>query len=148
MSSFSTPEVPPYRITLYYGPEPGDGTPPRLSCIFNVKKRSWKSGVHVAVEVTEEQMARARQVVGLAPWLSTVLAKLPEEERGDYESRARDAFVQGLCGLKLHLAIDAGLRQETRLLRAGELVGEVDGAVPKDAAHLKAQILTELDLTV
>ena len=81
-------------------------------------------------------------------WLKDVLATLPEEERGDYERRALDVFVQGLCGLKLHLAIEAGLPQENRTLTVDELVHELDLAVSMQAEYLRSQILTELDLTV
>ncbi len=148
MAAIPIPQTPQYRITLFYGPDPVEGMPPRLSCVFNVKKRSWKSGIQVAVELTEEQLTRARQAVGLEPWLTEILATLPEDERGNYESRARDVFVQGLCSLKLHLAIEAGLPQESRSLTVDELVPDLDGAVSKQADQLQSQILSELDLTV
>ncbi len=146
MSSVPTPQLPQYRITLFYGPEPVQGRPSRVRCIFNVKKRSWKGGVQVAVELDEQQLAGARQVVGFEIWLKAILAEVPEAERGDYESRVRDLFPQGVCALKLDLAIEAGIRQENHCIEAGSLVGELAREVAKQADRIKARILAELDL--
>lgn len=146
MSSVPTPQLPQYRITLFYGPEPVEGRPSRVRCIFNVKKRSWKGGVQAAVELDEQQLAGARQVVGFEIWLKAILAEVPEAERGDYESRARDLFAQGVCALKLDLAIEAGIRQENHCIEAGSLVGELAREVAKQADRIKSRILAELDL--
>ena len=146
MSSVPTPQLPQYRITLFYGPEPVQGRPSRVRCIFNVKKRSWKGGVQVAVELDEQQLAGARQVVGFEIWLKAILAEVREAERGDYESRARDLFAQGVCALKLDLAIEAGIRQENHCIEAGSLVGELAREVAKQADRIKSRILAELDL--
>src|SRR3970282_2096815 len=115
----TAPEVPQYRITFFYGPEPVEHRPGLLGCTFNVKKRSWKGGVQVAVEVEESQAARARDTIGFEAWLKRLLATLLDAERSDYESRARDLFVQHLGGLKLDLAIEAGLQQENSRVAAG-----------------------------
>ncbi len=144
----SVPRSPQYRITLFYGPETVDDNPPRHSCIFNVKKRSWKSGVQVVVEVTNAQLATLNLVTEFEPWMGTVLARVPVEEQTDYASRARDLFIQGICSLKLDLAIDRGLAQENQPLSATELVEELGSAVPHKIEFLRTHILSELDLAV
>jgi hypothetical protein len=146
MSSQPHPELPPYRITLFYGPEPVDAHPSHVACVFNVKKRSWKGGVQVAVEMEDAQLARARQATGFDSWLQAALSGVAEAERGGYERRAQDLFAQALCSLKLDLAIEAGLPQENRTIPAGAFVDEVNRAVPPQADRIKAQILAELDI--
>ena len=146
MSPAPVPQNPPYRITLFFGPEPVVGHPSRATCVFNVKKRSWKGGVQVAVEMEEEQLTRARQAIGFDPWLKAALSDVPEAERDHYESRARDHFVQAMCSLKLELAIKAGLPQENQTIQADALAGEVDRALLPQADRIKAQILAELDI--
>lgn len=146
MSSAPIPQNPQYRITLFFGPEPVAGHPSRATCVFNVKKRSWKGGVQVAVEMEDEQLTRARQVIGFEPWLEATLSGVVEAERSDYERRAQDLLAQAICSLKLELAIEAGLPQENQTIQAGALAGEVDRALLLQADRIKAQILAELDL--
>ncbi len=147
MSSQPIPEPPPYRITLFYGPEPVEAHPSHVACVFNVKKRSWKGGVQVAVELDEAQAASARQALDFEPWLRKVLASIAAEERPTYESRARELLVQGLCSLKLDLAIEAGIQQENGRVSAEAFARELDDAIEQQADRLKTQILAELDLT-
>lgn len=146
MSLQPIPDLPPYRITLFYGPEPVETLPSRRACVFNVKKRSWKGGVQVAVELDEAQAARARQVLDFDPWLRKALASIAAEERPAYESRAQDLLIQGLCALKLDLAIAAGIQQENGLVSAEAFVSELDRAVAAQADRITAQILAELDI--
>ncbi len=146
MPSQPIPEPPPYRITLFYGPEPVEAHPSRLACVFNVKKRSWKGGVQVAVEVNEAQAAHAREALAFEPWLHKTLASIAVEERPTYESRAQDLLIQGLCALKLDLAIDAGIQQENGRVSAEAFARELDQAIAQQANRLKTQILAELDL--
>ncbi len=143
----SAPDVPPYRITFFYGPEPVAHRPGLLGCTFNVKKRSWKGGVQVAVEMEESQAARAREAVGFEAWLQRLLATQLDAERSEYESRARDLFVQQLCALKLSLAIDAGLRQEHSRVDGERFARELDAALPEHKERLLANILAELDVS-
>ena len=143
----SAPDVPPYRITFFFGPEPVEHRPGLLGCTFNVKKRSWKGGVQVAVEVEDSQVARARDTIGFEAWLTRLLSTLLDAERSDYESRARDLFVQHLCGLKLDLAIEAGLQQENSRVAGERFVQELDAALPGHKDRLLANILAELDLS-
>ncbi len=147
MSSQSIPELPPYRITLFYGPEPVETHPSRVVCVFNVKKRSWKGGVQVAVELHEAQAARARQALDFEPWLHKALTSVSEAERPDYAARAQELLVQGLSALKLDLAIAAGLQQENGRVASDVFVDELNRAVARQADRLKSQILAELDLT-
>ena len=142
----AAPEVPQYRITFFYGPESSEDRPGLLCCTFNVKKRSWKGGVQIAVEVEERQVAQARDAVAFEAWLARILSTLLDAERSDYDSRARDLFVQHLCALKLDLAIGAGLKQESSRVTAGSLTMELDEAVPEQKERLLSRVLTELDL--
>lgn len=148
MSSQPIPELPPYRITLFYGPEPVEAHPSRVACVFNVKKRSWKGGVQVAVELDEAQAARARQALDFEPWLLRALASVAGAERPAYESRAQELLIQGLCSLKLDLTIDAGIQQENGRVSAEAFVSELDRAVAAQANRIKAQVLVELDLAM
>ncbi|MDE3243105.1 MAG: hypothetical protein KGO52_10340 [Nitrospirota bacterium] len=147
MSSQPIPELPPYRITLFYGPEPVEAHPSRLACVFNVKKRSWKGGVQVAVELDEAQVANAKHVLAFEPWLRKALVSVAENERPDYANRAQELLVQGLSALKLDLAIEAGLQQENGRVASDVFVDELNRAVTQQADRLKSQILAELDLT-
>lgn len=143
----SVPELPQYRITFFYGPEPVEGRSGLLCCTFNVKKRSWKGGVQIVIEVDERQAAKARDTVGFEEWLARILSTLLDGERADFESRARDLFVQHLCALKLDLAIGAGLRQENSRVTAEAFTKELDAAVPQRKDRLISHVLAELDLS-
>lgn len=142
----SAPEAPPYRITFFYGPESVEGHSSNLCCTFNVKKRSWKGGVQIAVEVNERQVVRARDTAGFETWLTRILSTLLDAERADFEGRARDLFVQHLCALKLDLAIEAGLQQEHSRVTAEAFARELDAAVPARKDRLLSNILAELDV--
>jgi hypothetical protein len=142
----SAPEPPHYRITFFYGPEPVESRPGLVRCTFNVKKRSWKGGVQVAVEMDERQVARARDAVGFEAWIARILATVLDAERSDYDSRARDLFTQHLCALKLDLAIEAGLQQESSRVAADAFTRELDAALPHCKDRLLSNILAELDL--
>jgi hypothetical protein len=145
-SSQPAPDVPRYRIGFFYGPEPVEGRPGILSCTFNVKKRSWKGGVQIAVEVDDQQIARARAATGFESWLARMLSTLLDAERADYDNRARELFVQHLCALKLDLAIESGLQQQHGRIAAESFERELDAAVPARKDRLLAGIQAELDL--
>ncbi len=136
-----------YRVTFFFGPEPDAQHPERLSCVFNVKKRSWKGGVQVAVEINLEQLDRARRALGWSAWLHHVLTGVPEDEREGYRARAEDLLAQALCACKLDLRLQAGLAQENQRIRAESWSRELDRAVVAHQAVIKSHILTELDLT-
>ncbi len=145
MASLRSPETPAYRITLFYGPEADPGPPLIHRCVFNVKKRSWKGGVQVAVEVEDRQVRRAEAALKLDEWLQTILAGLQAAEHARYEARARELFLQGICLIKLTLALE-GLRQENSSIPADRFAAAVDQAVAAQGDQLKRDILSELDL--
>lgn len=146
MSATPPPQLPLYRVTLFYGPDPVDGSPSLVCCVFNVKKRSWKGGIQVAVEVEERQLDRLRREMGFEDWLERVLRARPDPERADYGARARDLFVQAVCAQKLDLALAAGLPQENGRIPPERLAAELDQAVLARPDRITAYILTELDL--
>ena len=87
MPFVSSPRVPAYRITLFYGPESMQGVPKTLQCVFNVKKRSWKGGVQIVVAVEEAQLAKVREALQFDHWIEEILAPVPREEYSDMPAR-------------------------------------------------------------
>ena len=146
MPSTPPPQVPQFRITLFYGPEKDGATPDTLYCVFNLKKRSWKGGVQVLVEVEEAQLARARHYLNFDEWLNKTLALVPDSERQNYTQLGQDLFAQQICQKKLQLALNAGIRQENSRLASDFLVSELEEALGEDGAQVKAQILRDLDV--
>jgi hypothetical protein len=145
MAALRSPHIPQYRVTFFYGPEAQPGPPPATRCVFNVKKRSWKGGIQVAVDVEERQLRRAGAALQFEVWLQQALAGVSAAERPAYELRARDLLIQGICAMKLSLALE-GLRQENCALGTDQLLAEVDRAVAQRGERLKTDILAELDL--
>ena len=146
MSFVSSPRVPTYRITLFYGPEIVEATPRPVQCVFNVKKRSWKGGVQIVVVIEESQLIRVGRSLQFEDWLSEILGHLPYQERSDYTVRAHDLLAQQICYLKLQLAIGQGIRQENTQLDGHVLVQELEEAIPLESKNIKDQILVELDI--
>jgi len=146
MSSVPTPQLPQYRITLFYGPEAVQGHPSRFQCVFNVKKRSWKGGIQVVIEVDEAQLARARHAIGLDGWSKAVLAALPDDERAQAEHRLPDLFVQAVCAIKLDLAVEAGLPQDNSFIGAQTFSSELERAVAGQARRITRYVAEELDV--
>ncbi len=140
------PEVPPYRITLFYGPEPVEGKPDVVHCVFNVKKRSWKGGVQVSVELDDRQVARARDLVVFEGWLDDRLAALGSEEREDTRRRAHDCFVQALCAQKLDLAIAKGIMQENHTIPAAAHAADFEARLREHRSTVTRYVADELDL--
>ena len=146
MSSVPTPQLPLFRVTLFYGPDAAEGHPARLMCVFNVKKRSWKGGVQIAVEVSAEQVTRLREALGFDSWIIEKLAAFPEEERPGYEQRAGDLLIQEICSTKLSLALNLDVRQDNTSLTVDTLIDELNRKVEEEAFRIKSNILTELDI--
>ena len=71
---------------------------------------------------------------------------IPESERKDFLERGPDIFVQQVCLLKLHLAIEAGIQQENSRLPKDVLVKELSEALEKKELSIKHEILQELDI--
>jgi hypothetical protein len=114
--------------------------------VFNVKKRSWKGGVQVAIEITQAQLGRIRDRFRFDQWLQASICHIPESERKDFLERGPDIFVQQVCLLKLHLAIEAGIQQENSRLHKDVLVKELSEALEKKELSIKHEILQELDI--
>ena len=140
------PQLSLFRVTLFYGPEPAEDDPPRLTCVFNVKKRSWKGGVQIAVDVSMVQALRLQQALNVGAWIAEWLAAVPEEDRPSYERRGHDLFAQEICSMKLALALDLDVRQDNSALSVDTFVEELDRQVVQSADRIKLNILTELDL--
>jgi len=140
------PQLPLFRVTLFYGPEQADDDPPRVTCVFNVKKRSWKGGVQIAVDVSTAQVGRLHHALNIDAWIAEWLAAVPEEERSSYERRGYDLFVQEICSMKLALALDLEVRQDNSALPVDAFVEELDRQAEAVSERIKSNILMELDV--
>lgn len=140
--------APQFRITLFYGPESIGDEQPCQRCVFNVKKRSWKGGVQIVVEVAETQVNRLLASLEFSAWIHSVLSNVPQEDRAHYESRARELFVQEICSLKLSRALDSDGRQDNTFISWNQWLDELDALVVSSTYRIKANILTELDLAL
>ena len=146
MASQRAPELPSYRVTLFFGPEPVEGEPGVLACVFNVKKRSWKAGVQVSVEIAQAHLARLGEEVRLADRIAEALTTLEAEERGACHARVDDLFAQAVTWCKLDLCLAAGLAQDNQRISAGDLVQELNQSVADRVEYVVTYVLTELDL--
>ena len=146
MARESPPASSSHRVTLFFGPEPVEGKADTRACVFNVKKRSWKAGVQVSVEIGTDQLSAIRQRLRLAERLARIFLTLPPDERPTYEGRLADLFAQAVTRCKLDLRLQSGLSQENQRIQADELVPELDQAVNVRTEYVVAYVLTELDL--
>lgn len=141
-----TLELPSYRVTLFFGPEPVEGKPGDLACVFNVKKRSWKAGIQVAVEIAQAHLARLSQEVHFADRIAEALLLLSPDERPAYHARVDDLFAQAVTWCKLDICLAAGVAQENQRIPAADLVPELNQSVAARAEYVVTYVLTELDL--
>ncbi len=111
-----------FRTTFFFGPEDVPGRPGLLRCIFNTKKRSWKGGVQVVVELAQVQLEQLRERGLLGELTEMIRAKVEAEAFAEYEQRARDLFTQQVCRAKLDLAIAAGISQENQTIARSALL--------------------------
>ncbi|MGQ0694881.1 MAG: hypothetical protein ACT4OL_04815, partial [Nitrospiraceae bacterium] len=146
MARESPPALSSHRVTLFFGPEPVEGEPDTQACVFNVKKRSWKAGVQVSVEIGTDQLSAIRQRIRLTERLAQIFLTLAPDERPTYEGRLADLFAQAVTRCKLDLRLQSGLSQENQRIQADELVPELDQAVNVRTEYVVAYVLTELDL--
>ena len=107
-----------FRVTLFIGPEQVEGKPSTYSTVFNVKKRSWKGGVQVAVEIREAQIVELSDTTAFQQWLRDLLATVPKEERLSYQERAQELFIEAICWCKLDLLLQSGITQNNQRLAA------------------------------
>ena len=140
------PQLPLFRVTFFYGPEPVEDDQARVMCVFNVKKRSWKGGVQIAVEVSDTQVKRLKQLLEFDAWVLGALRAVPQADRQSYETRMGDLLVQELCSVKLSVALDLEVRQENARLPSDRFIDELDQRAVGDSEQIKAKILAELDL--
>lgn len=146
MSLLSPPQIPLFRITLFYGPEAIEGASDSVHCVFNVKKRSWKGGVQVEVVMKRNQIDRLEGILQHSSWLEFVLRGVPVEKQCGYREKSHDLLVQLLCFHKLHAFIQQGIRQENIQVSGDALIAETDEVVEREAEEIKRQIFIELDL--
>ena len=142
----STQDLPSYRVTFFFGPESVEGRPDVLACVFNVKKRSWKAGIQVSVEMRTDQLSVLRQKMRLADRLAKSLTALDPREHPHYQERITDFFAQAVCWCKLDLRLQGGLTQENQRILADELTIELDHEANNRVDYVLAYILAELDL--
>ena len=135
-----------FRITFFFGPEEVPDRSGSLRCVFNVKKRSWKGGIQVGVELPKPQLERLQERGQFAEIVEMIRAKVEPEMFAEYASRARDLFTQQMCRVKLDLAIAGGIGQENQTIAAEAFQEELDRAVAASADDSRQAILTELDL--
>ena len=135
--------VPVFRITLFYGPDAVEAG--RVLCVFNVKKRSWKAGVQIAVEMHEAWIRQFREQLGVSIWLEELLSPVAAEEQASYRTRAEDLFVQEICLRTLELAVER-LPQKNGRLTADTYHDALQQGLLADAAQLKARLAAQLDL--
>lgn len=140
------PEPSQFRVTLFVGPQPVEGRPYASSCIFNVKKRSWKGGIQVAVLITQNQIDTLSTDVDFSRWLALALIDLANADRLSHQNRAHELFIQAVCWCKLDLALQSGITQENQCLADDTWVTEVRDTVIKRTNFITSYIATELDL--
>lgn len=140
------PEPSQFRVTLFVGPQPVEGKPYASSCIFNVKKRSWKGGIQVAVVMTQNQIDTLSTDVDFSRWLALALIDLADGDRLSHQNRAHELFIQAVCWCKLDLALQSGITQENQCLADDRWVAEVRDTVIKRTNFITSYIASELDL--
>jgi len=140
------PESPQFRVTLFVGPQPVEGKPLIHSTVFNVKKRSWKGGVQVAVEIDQPQLETISASIGFPQWLTEALCAVPLEARSSYQDRAHELFIQAVCWCKLDLLLQSGITQENHCLAADAFLAELSQVVGARRRFIASHVASELDL--
>jgi hypothetical protein len=146
MSVEHPPEPSQFRVTLFVGPQPVEGRPFTSSCVFNVKKRSWKGGIQVAVVITQSQIDTLRTDVDFSRWLAQALIDFSDEDRPSHGERAHELFIQAVCWCKLDLALQSGITQENQCLAEDLWIAEVRDTVIRRTNFITSYITSELDL--
>jgi hypothetical protein len=142
------PEPSQFRVTLFVGPQPVEGKPFTCSCVFNVKKRSWKGGIQVAVVLTQSQIDTLSADVDFSRWLAVVLVDLADEDRLAYQKRARELFIQAVCWCKLDLTLQSGIAQENQCLGDEIWNAAIREDVIKRRDFITSYVASELDLVL
>ena len=135
-----------FRVTLFVGPQPVEGKPFTHATVYNVKKRSWKGGVQVAVELHESQIDQLKAAIGFPQWLEQALAAVPMEERAFYHERAEELLVQAFSWCKLDLLLQSGITQQNQCLTADTFVAELNAVAGSKREFVASHVSAELDL--
>jgi hypothetical protein len=135
-----------YRITLFVGPESVEGKPFTQHCVFNVKKRSWKGGIQVAVEVSDQQLDDAQHTIDFLPWLTKTLRTVPQEDRASIQERAVECFIQAVCRCKLDVMLQSGISQTNQCLAVDTVTLPLQQVAQQRTNDIQSYILAELDL--
>ena len=146
MTLDAPPDATPYRVTLFFGPEPVDGDSTTQTCVFNVKKRSWKAGIQVSVDIGTDQLVALQEAMRQTAPITRALERLAEEDRTDAAARIPDFAAQAIAWCKLDLRLAIGLPQENQRIPGDALVAELNHVIPTRQEYVVAYILTELDL--
>ncbi|MFO0705303.1 MAG: hypothetical protein U0412_00475 [Nitrospira sp.] len=120
---------------------------PAQACVFNVKKRSWKAGIQVSVEIDNDQLTSLQHRILGSDAIVTALASLSPEDRAACEPRLPDLSAQAIAWCKLDLRLNAGLPPDTQRIASEELRNELEQAVRQREEYVVTYILTELDVT-
>ena len=142
------PEPSQFRVTLFVGSQPVKGRPFTSSCVFNVKKRSWKGGIQVAVAITQNQIDTLSTDMNFSRWLAQALIDLSDEDRPSHQERAQELFIQAVCWCKLDLALQSGITQENQCLADDTWIAEVRDSVISRTTFITSYIASELDLVL
>lgn len=142
----STSDGAQYRTTFFFGPEVALDPPHHVRCVFNVKKRSWKGGVQVAIDLAQDRLLRARERIRYAAWLGRLLQQVELGDREAVTCRADDLFIQVFCSCALNFALHAGLEQENQVIDAESFGADLDRLIDEQPEQLTEQIRLELDL--
>ena len=146
MSLLTPPTAPQYRVTLFYGPDLAPGDHSRLHCVFNVKKRSWKAGIQVAVQLPAGLVTALKHRLSFESWLEGLLAPMDDDTRRECRHRAEDLLVIQACTYKLNAALDDGLPQENATLGIGPFDDDLPQVLSELSDSIKQQVLVDLDL--
>jgi hypothetical protein len=142
------PELSQFRVTLFVGPQPVEERPFTYSCVFNVKKRSWKGGVQVAVVLTQSDIDHLSTNIDFPRWLTLALVDLAEEDRLSYQERALELLIEAVCWCKLDLALQAGITQKNQCLSEDTEIADVRNAVINRRNFITSYVASELDLVL
>lgn len=146
MALDTPPDATPYRVTLFFGPEPADSDSLTQTCVFNVKKRSWKAGIQVSVDIGTDQLAAIQETIRQAAPIADALKPLSEEDHTEAAARIPDLAAQAIAWCKLDLRLAAGLPQENQRIPGDEFVTELNHVIRTRQEYVVTYILTELDL--
>lgn len=142
------PEPSQFRVTLFVGPQPVEGRPFTSSCVFNVKKRSWKGGIQVAVVLSQSQIDTLSKDVDFSHWLDLALVDFADDARLSHQRRAHELFIQAVCWCKLDLALQAGIAQENQCLGDEIWDTAIRDAVITRTNFITSYVASELDLVL